>query len=83
MSDITRATEVTTEVNSEIDAMFEYQPWSDDQKKAGEFVRMHLSRAVKAVIANVPPSQDRSAAIRKIREARMDCNSAISFGGKY
>ena len=71
------------EVNDEIDQMFAYQPWDEEQKKAGEFVRMHLARAVKAIIANVPPSPDRSSAIRKIREARMDCNSAISFEGKY
>jgi hypothetical protein len=34
------------------------------------------------IIETVPPSPDRSVAIRKLREARMDCNSAITFDGK-
>ena len=42
-----------------------------------------LGNAVKAIVAGAPPSPDRSAAIRKCREARMDANSAITHAGKY
>ena len=81
--DFTRATELSPEVSSSIDDAFEYHPWNDLQKAQGQVVRRALADAVRAVVAHVPPSPDRSAAIRKIREARMDANSAITHGGKY
>jgi hypothetical protein len=34
-------------------------------------------------VDSVPPGPDRTTAIRKIHEARMDANSAITQGGKY
>ena len=86
MTDFTRATELTPEVEAAIDDAFEYHeyhPWDGDQQKKGARIRISLAVAVKAIVANVPPCPDRSAAIRKIREARMDCNSAITHGGKY
>lgn len=81
--DFTRATELTDEVKQAVDDAFEYQPWDQPKIDRGAKVRSALADAVKVVIANVPPSPDRSAAIRKIREARMDCNSAITHNGKY
>jgi hypothetical protein len=81
--DVTRASEVTPEVIGEIRDMFEYHPWTQEQQEKGAVVRNALASAVQMIVANVPPSPDRSAAIRKIREARMDCNSAITHGGKY
>lgn len=80
--DFTRATELTPEVEEAIDAAFEYQPWDADQTKRGIEIRTSLANAVKALVANAPPCPDRSAAIRKIREARMDANSAITHKGK-
>jgi hypothetical protein len=81
--DFTRATELTPEVEAAIDDAFEYQPWTDAQVTAGVAIRVALAAGVKAVIAGAPPCPDRSAAIRKLREARMDANSAITHGGKY
>jgi len=81
--DFTRASEVTPEVEAEIDRCFEYQKWDDGKIGKGSAVRNALAAAVKQIVANVPPCPDRSAAIRKLREARMDCNSAITFDGKY
>lgn len=66
-----------------VDDMFEYHEWDDSKKHKGYNVRHVLSEAVKVIIENVPPCPDRSVAIRKIREARMDANSAITHGGKY
>lgn len=83
MLELNRVTEVTPEVEKQVDDMFTYQPWSDAFVLKGTEVRIALANTVKVILANVPPSADRTTAIRKIREARMDCNSAITHGGKY
>lgn len=82
-ADFTRARECTPEVSAAIDDAFKYHPWNAAQVSSGEIVREALANAVKVVIQYVPPGPDRSAAIRKIREARMDANSAITHGGRY
>lgn len=81
--DFTRATEVTPEVAAAVDDAFEYHPWDHEKVNRGSEVRKALALAIKVIINKVPPSPDRSSAIRKIREARMDCNSAITHDGKY
>ncbi len=81
--DFTRATELTPEVSSAVDDAFEYHAWTPEQVASGAKIRVALAEAVKVIIANSPPSPDRSAAIRKCRDARMDANSAITHGGKY
>jgi hypothetical protein len=81
--DFTRASECTREVSEQVDDAFQYHPWTPEQQEKGVKVRMALAEAVKTIIDCAPPSPDRSAAIRKIREARMDANSAITHGGKY
>jgi hypothetical protein len=81
--DFTRATELTPEVEEAIDDAFKYQEWTLEQVQKGAMVRQILADAVKIIITNVPPGPDRTVAIRKLREARMDVNSAITHGGKY
>lgn len=81
--DFVRATELTPEVEKGVDDAFEYHPWDADKIQKGKAVREALATAVKVIVANVPPSADRTVAIRKIREARMDCNSAITHNGRY
>lgn len=81
--DFTRADTLTPEISQEIDDAFTYLPWSLEKIKNGERVRDALAHAVKVLIECVPPCPDRSAAIRKLREARMDANSAITHGGKH
>lgn len=76
-------TKLTPEVADAIDDMFEYHPWDATKQEAGSRVRFALAAAVRVIVENVPPSPDRSTAIRKLREARMDCNSAITHAGKY
>lgn len=67
-----------------IDDMFQYHPLiSSEQIAASAKVRHALAEAVKVIITYVPPGPDRTVAIRKIREARMDCNSSITHGGRY
>ena len=81
--DFTRALRCTPEVAIQIDQCFDYQPWDALQIEHGKRVRSALATAVKVIVDEVPPGPDRSAAIRKIREARMDANSAITHGGRY
>lgn len=79
----TMAAGLTEEAKQEIAAAFQYHPWDSVQVEAGQWVRDVLAAAVEVIVDRVPPCPDRSAAIRKIREARMDCNSAITHHGKY
>lgn len=83
MMDFTRATELTPEVEKQIDDAFKYHPWNELQVAQGREIRQALANAVKAIVKHAPPGPDRSAAIRKCRDARMDANSAITHGGKY
>lgn len=75
--------EDAAEIEKLVDDMFDYHPWNNEQKLQGKAVLETLKVAVLAIVVNVPPSPDRTVAIRKLREARMDCNSAITHGGKY
>lgn len=81
--DFTRATELTPEVVDAVNDAFEYHSWNDEKVAKGKRVRRVLIDATLTIIECVPPGPDRTVAIRKIREARMDCNSAITHGGKY
>ncbi len=83
MVDFTRADVVTEEVKAAVEDAFLYHPWSEKQLAHGAKVREALELAVMVIIENVPPGPDRTVAIRKCREARMDANSAITHGGKY
>jgi hypothetical protein len=73
---------LTEQTSKDIDAVFEYQPWNEEQIAAGKKVREALAAAFKAIVQHVPPGPDRSVALRKLREARMDANSALTFGGR-
>jgi hypothetical protein len=81
--DMNRAPVVTLEVEAAVNDAFEYHRWSPEMIEAGKRVRAALVLAVLQIIRDVPPGPDRTVAIRKIREARMDANSAITHGGKY
>ncbi len=81
--DFTRATELTSEVEIAVRDAFEYHSWTPEMIERGKRVREALTLAVMQIIRDVPPGPDRTVAIRKIREARMDANSAITHGGKY
>lgn len=70
-------------VDSQVDDLFAYHPADDHQAAAMREVRIALADAFKAVLRFCPPCPDRTVALRKIREARMDANSAISLRGQY
>ena len=77
------ATELTPEVEKQVADAFDYHAWTPAQINAGAIVRKALVAAVSAIIVNVPPGPDRTVAIRKLREAKMDACSAITNGGVY
>ena len=79
----THATEVSEEVDRDIEDSFNSHTWDGVKADRAAKVRRALVDAVKVIIANVPPSADRSAALRKIREAKMDATSAISCDGRF
>ena len=75
--------QATTISDEELESVMAYHPWDDAKVAKGKVVRDALSQALRAIIENVPPSADRSAAIRKLRDARMDANSAITHDGAF
>lgn len=83
MPTIDYADQVTEEVRLTLKDQYTYHSWSDEKIAKGEQVRAAIMNAAAVIIASVPPSADRSTALRKLREARMDCNSAITHDGKY
>lgn len=82
-SDFTRARELSPEVEAAIEDAFEYHNWDEGQIQAGKKIRAALVGATKVIVQHCPPCPDRTVAIRKLREARMDANSAITHRGKY
>jgi hypothetical protein len=66
-----------------LDDQYTYHPWTADQVRRGHIVRDVLKAASQAIIENVPPCSDRTTALRKLREARMDANAAITHGGRF
>ena len=66
-----------------VEELFTYHTWNEEQTAHGVKVREALVNAATVILDEVPDSPDRTVAIRKLREARMDCNSAITHDGKF
>jgi hypothetical protein len=85
--DLNRANPETFEdreaVREALSEQYLFHYWDTKKEMQGAEIRKALQEAAFAIITNSPPSADRSAALRKLREARMDANSAITHGGKY
>lgn len=77
---LNQATSISDEQLADV---MNYHPWNDAKIAQGNKVRQALGEALKVIIENVPPSPDRSCAIRKLRDCRMDCNSAITHNGSF
>jgi hypothetical protein len=61
---------------------FTYHPPSSDQLVSYEKLRSSALDFAKAINDLAPDSADKTAAIRKVREAVMTANAAIACGGK-
>ena len=66
-----------------VDAAFRYQPWDELQRDHGEQVRDALVAAAKVILRTVPDTPLRTQALNDLITARMRCNAAISFRGRF
>lgn len=80
MTNLNQTTKLTKD---ELNNVMTYHPWDEKKIAKGNNVREALGNALMVIVENVPPSPDRSVAIRKLRECRMDCNSAITHNGEF
>jgi hypothetical protein len=81
--DVNRAERLNKDVSNSIRDMFEYREWDREQQNNGTAVRDALVKAAETIVDHVPPSADRTTAIRKLRQVSADCNNAISHRGQY
>lgn len=65
-----------------VDDLFTYHRPRGDQLEKYERVRRAAKALARVLIENCPSSADRSAAIRKVREAVMTANAAIALNGE-
>ena len=68
--------------NEILENWFTYHPPSSDQQITYEKLRSCALEFAEAINDLVPDSADKTAAIRKVREAVMTANAAIACGGK-
>lgn len=69
-------------MNTEIENWFSYhRPSAEDQAKYEE-IRSKAKELATVIADTCPPSADRTAAMRKLREAVMTANASIACGGK-
>ena len=66
-----------------VDDAFRYQPWDEFQRDHGEQVRDALVAAAKVILRTVPDTPLRTQALNDLITARMRCNAAISFRGRF
>jgi len=66
-----------------LDEAFTYQPWDAAQQQAGELVRSMLKAAAQVICDVVPDTPLRTRALNDLIDARMKCNAAITFKGKF
>jgi len=64
-----------------IDQLFTYHPANQFTQPKSETIREAAKYFAKVLLNNVPAGADRTAAIRKLREAVMTANAGISLGG--
>jgi hypothetical protein len=67
----------------DLDEMFKYHPADGDDLTRYAAINSAAKNFAREVLANTPPSADQSAAIRKIREARMTANAALALKGRF
>ena len=64
-----------------LDWVFDYHRPNDEQRKMHDDVRAAAKNMVTVIIESCPACADRSAAIRKVREAMFTANAAIALHG--
>lgn len=64
-----------------LEEFFKYHPPTPFTGPKFETLREAARHFAKVILMNVPPGADRSAAIRKVREAVMTANAGVSLNG--
>ena len=67
--------------SSYVEQLFSYHPANPSTGPKYDNIREAAKYFAKVIIVNTPPGSDRSAAIRKLREAVMTANAGIALGG--
>ena len=67
----------------EIADIFTYHAPTPEQIPKYETLRSAARMFAEVLVDNVPPSADRTAALRHLRECVMTANAAIALNGKY
>lgn len=65
-----------------VEDVFTYHAPTEDQVPRFQAVKDALLSAAVVILTHVPDCADRSVALRKLREARMDANAAIALNGR-
>jgi hypothetical protein len=70
------------EVNGgNVQTVFTYHTATQEQELKFRAVRDAVIHLAQTILNNVPDCADRTSAIRKLRECRMDANAAIALDG--
>jgi hypothetical protein len=74
---------LSPKVNDEewLTEVFSYHKPEGDQPAKYEAIRVAAKSFAQVILQNVPPCADRTAALRKLREAVMTANAAVALKG--
>lgn len=82
MVSLTKARDIK-EAMKMIEHVFTYHTASEADRVRYVAIRDGAKALVCIIIATVPPSSDRTVALRRVREAVMYANAALALGGKW
>lgn len=68
--------------NNDLDWVFTYHESDTVKDDKYEGLRIDAKSFAESIIDNCPPCADRSAALRKVREALMTANAAVALDGR-
>lgn len=72
---------LSLEEEAKLEEIFDYHSPDDEQAWAFPPIRAAAKDLARAILLNCPPCADRTAALRKLREAVMTANGGISLRG--
>jgi hypothetical protein len=69
-------------IDETVEQVFSYHRPTEDQVPKYEQIRAAAKQLAQVIVNTCPPSADRTAALRKVREAVMTANASVALGGK-
>ena len=67
----------------EIEQIFSYHPPNEKQRETYERINLAFIECAEKVAELMPDGPGKTAAIRKLADARMACNAAVALEGKF